>query len=130
MAASPDITNPSRRLFLAAGPASAVFASLRANVGAERLEQLIAAHRDLYLQFSDACGFEDEVEDDDPRYQALRDEWLRLSNEEDAALTALLEYPVATINEGRRKAAYIMAHFERGQPEGHHFMQFLNAFAA
>ena len=123
-------TNPSRRLFIAAGPASVVFSALGAAVNTERLEQLISAHRDLYHQFSDACGFEDDVDDNDPRFQALRAEWLRLSNEEDAALTTLLEHPVSTINEARRKASYIMAHFERGAPQGEHLMQFLSALAA
>jgi hypothetical protein len=122
-----------RRSFLAglaAAPAVALPALARAAVPNDPLLALIEHHRATYKQFNDICGFEDHVAEDDPRFAELRAEWEWLNDAEDDAMNELLAFPVRTLEQAKVKAAYLGAHFERGDPQAFQFMAFLESLAA
>ncbi|WP_374545274.1 hypothetical protein [Rhodoblastus sp.] len=120
---------PSRRLFLASGPAAAVLISLRKAAAEESpLSALIERHRVAYAEFNDACGFADFIEEGDPAFAAAAGKYERLNKVEDALMDELLAFPVKTLEDGRTKAAYLAQHFERGDPQHYQFDAFMRSF--
>ena len=123
----------SRRVFLAAGPATAVFASLSAAARAEArspLRELIEAHRRSYFAFEEICGPEDDTDEDDPEYPAIKAEWKRRSRAERKAMDAVCAYPAKTLEEARRKADYLFNHTQGAELGVWQYRALLGSFAA
>lgn len=93
--------NQTRRLFLGAGPAVAVFGALGAAAAAEtpaispELERLIASHDVAFYKVSHAAG-------------ATCEEYDELSSKDYDAFTALASYQCLTIEEARIWAHHIV----------------------
>ncbi|MBB4197882.1 hypothetical protein CCR94_16160 [Rhodoblastus sphagnicola] len=93
---------PDRRLFLAAGPAAAVMASLRkANAEESPLLALIAEYRRAKDAYGVACRADDEHPD-----------LPRLLDEETAALEALCAHPVSSVEDVRAKSGALFAYVD------------------
>lgn len=109
MAAAAHSTNTSRRLFLAGGPAAAVFAALSVEAAQiAPLPALIESHKAAYLAFTHACVVEDEASEiTDPRYRAARAEYVRREEAEYQALMALCEYRPADMVQVRLRGNYL-----------------------
>ena len=104
--------SPSRRLFLAAGPAAAVFAGLHNKAAAEGspIAELIERHKAALEAFTEACEREDALSHDkeSAAYKQADDDWNRLGEAESDALTALLAHKAANLDEARTKAQYML----------------------
>ena len=101
---------PDRRLFLAAGPAIAILASLREGAAKESpLVALIEIHRAARQAFCDACDIEQEAERAGVGVKEAGFLWSEKEAAEMDAATALLAYPCRTIEEVRTKVAYVLA---------------------
>ncbi len=109
-----DPTNPSRRLFLAAGPAAAVFTALRSEAAPapaplSPLTILIEAHKIAWREFSEIVGTDGNLSSDDPRYLNVHAEWNRLSDAESDAWFALCEYRPQNMQEVHQGGDYLAA---------------------
>jgi hypothetical protein len=123
----------SRRVFLAAGPATAVFASLSAAARAEAqspLRELIEAHRRSHVAFEEICGPEGDADMNSPEYPAVRAEWERRNAAEEEAMDAVCAYPAKTLEEASCKAEYLLNHTERGELQDWQYRAVLGSFAA
>lgn len=108
---------PSRRLFLSAGPAAAVFMSLRKAAAEESpLETLIAQHKAADEAFVEMAEQEDRFPKGDPRKKELSVEVSRLSMAEDDAITNICAYPSKSMQEARSKAEYLASYFDMFAP--------------
>lgn len=103
---------PSRRLFLASGPAAAVFASLRKAAAEESpIDRLIEGHKAAWRALDDACA-QLERDEDGPVYPTGFCEFDRACVDEKAALFALCCYPTHTPADARAKAEYLAICFD------------------
>jgi len=103
MAAQSTITNPSRRLLLAALPAAALapLPAVAAVVDADPILAAIKGHRDAWQAFDDAV----EATDDD---YGLTEAERAIEDAEEDAWAALLHEPCATLEAARAKAEYFL----------------------
>lgn len=116
------MTDTTRRLFLKAGSATAVFGALAAAVVAEAapspLADAIARHQSAYAALDAACKATDEVilgrDATEPEWAA----WGVASDAEEKALAALAALPCATDAERREKVAYVAGHLRRSHGRG------------
>ena len=77
------------------------------------LSAMIERHRAAYIAFNDICGFEDRVEESDPRFEALSAEWHRCNDVEEAALDELCTFRPKTMQEVHERADYLAVLLKR-----------------
>ena len=133
---APTISNkpvPSRRLFLAAGSAAAVFGGLHQAAAAENseLKALISAHSVARQAFCDAIDVEQVAERTGEGVEAADALWQETNDAEIAAAIAMLSYPCRTIEEARIKAEYILSSALHGElNDSDLYMPLLRSFLA
>jgi hypothetical protein len=105
---------PSRRLFLAFGPAAVVLTSLRKAAADESpIAAAIQRHLAAFESYDAACDWDARMFSDDPRRPGMSDEFSRLSDAEDSALEAVCACHVKSASEARAKVDYLADYFER-----------------
>ena len=120
----------SRRVFLAAGSASAVFGALAAARAQSPLIELIEAHRRSYFAFEEICGPEGDADENSPDIQRSARNGNVATAAEEEAMDAVCAYPAKTIEEARCKAEYLFNHTERGELQDRQYRAVLGSFAA
>ncbi len=122
------IALPSRRLFLASGPAAAVFASLlKATAEESPISALIRRHKAAWQALNDARACWD-LEEDDPRRPALEREWERRRVAEEDAILQICSCPARTRQAESAKAEYLTRYFETGaDPTEEHIVVLLRS---
>ncbi|WP_442755882.1 hypothetical protein ACNHKD_04295 [Methylocystis sp. JAN1] len=124
------MTTPSRRLFLAAGSAGAVFGALSA-AASQEVASLVAAidrHKQVYAAFENISGTWGRTQPNDPDYGAIYAEWKRLDEAEADAMDAVCRCPVGALADARVKAEYLVAHLKGAELTERQYRAVLQAF--
>jgi hypothetical protein len=106
-----DTALPDRRLFLAAGSATALFAAVAKTSAADHspLVALIETNRAARQAFCEAVDIEQEAERTGLNVEAADALWQEKNDAERASAIDLLSYSCRTIEEVRIKAEYILS---------------------
>ena len=107
---------PSRRLFMASGPAAAVFFSLRKAVAAQSpLLALIDRHKAAWREFEGACARCD-LGDEDSHRPDLEAERLQARVHEEGLALKILALPAKIPLEAKAKVAHLEWYFDKCDP--------------